>query len=84
MSGVEIQCIDVLLICEIPALQYRCSALPNNNHCLQWSLEESFPVEEKESKQAKGEENKSKVEEIRRKSDEKLWSDQIGASGSMT
>ena len=41
------------------------------------SLEESFPVEEKESKQAKGEENKHKVEEIPRKSDGELWPDQI-------
>ena len=41
------------------------------------SLEESFPLEEEESKQAKGEENKQKVEEIRRKSDGELWSDQI-------
>ena len=31
------------------------------------SLKESFPVEEKESKQAKGEENKHKAEEIRKK-----------------
>ena len=45
------------------------------------SLEESFPVEEKESKQAKGEENKQKVEEIRRKSDGELWSDQINNCG---
>ena len=47
-------------------------------------MEESFPVEEKKNKQAKGEENKPKVEEIRRKTDGKLWSDQIGAWGSMT
>ena len=31
------------------------------------SLEESFPVEEKEAKQAKGEENKHKAQEIRKK-----------------
>ena len=45
------------------------------------SLEESFPVEEKESKQAEGKENKHKVEEILRKRDGELWSDQINNCG---
>ena len=53
----------------------------DQGNAVRTSLEESCPVEEKESKQAKGEENKHKLEEIRRKSDGELWSDQINKCG---
>ena len=62
MSGIEVQ--PTLQLTQ--ALEEICS------------LQESFLVEEKESKQAKGEENTHQVEEIRRKSDQlKKKKDQI-------